>query len=142
MCSTGPRPAGASRRWTGGRPAPRSASRTSCISGGFGLTAGLAPHVNEDITWADKTSLSDAQVARYNLGQRDANFYVPRVQAAQNLASKAVAAARSTNLHRDLMFGSMGAVAGGVATTGTADAVPPGSTYYPPVAKPARPAIL
>ena len=126
-------------RWATGAP---FSVKDELISGGFGLTAGLAPHVNEDITWADKTSLSDAQVARYNLGQRDANFYVPRVQAAQNLASKAVAAARSTNLHRDLMFGSMGAVAGGVATTGTADAVPPGSTYYPPVAKPARPAIL
>jgi hypothetical protein len=102
----------------------------------------LAPHVNEDITWEDKISLSDARVARYNLGQRDAHFYVPRVQAAQSLASKALAAARWTNFHRDLMFGSMGAGAGGVATTGAGDAVPPGSPYYPPVAKPARPALL
>ena len=142
MRFTAVQPAGVSPRRTAGRPTPPFSVKDELISGGFGLTAGLAPHVNEDITWADKTSLSERQIARYNLGQRDANFYVPRVRDAQNLASKAVAAAQSTNFHRDLMFGTTGAVAAGVATTDPADAVPPGSTYYPPVAKPAMPAVL
>jgi RHS repeat-associated protein len=112
------------------------------IGTGFGMLGALAPHVRDDYSWSDETTLTEAQKARVVAGERDARFYRPEVTRAQAAADAANRAARSVNSLRDGLLGGTTAGVGGAVTPPDPDPrVPPSSTYYPPVSTPVMPAL-